>query len=51
MHCRSSDASVIKIKDKTCGLLDGKSILMNYPLPFLKITEAHEGCENKSKKR
>jgi len=50
MHCRSSDASFIKIEDEACELLDGKSVLMNYPLHFLKNTKACEGCKNKIKK-
>jgi len=50
MHCRSSDASFIKIKDETYKLLDGKSVLTNYPLHFLKITKVRKGFENKNKK-
>jgi len=41
--------SFIKIEDETCELLDGESVLMNYPLHFLKNTEAHEGYESKKK--
>ena len=48
MHCRSSDASFIEIKDDTYELLDGESILTNYPLRFLKNTEACEGCKIKN---
>ena len=33
-----------------CELLDGKSVLMNYPLHFLKNTEARKGCKNKKNK-
>jgi len=51
MHCRSGVASFVKIKYKTCELVDGKSALKNYLLHFLKNTEAHEGCENKIKKQ
>jgi len=41
--------SFIKIKDKTYELLDGKSILMNYPLHFLKNTEACKGYKHKKR--
>jgi len=50
MHYRSSDASFIRIEDETCKLLDGGSVLMNYPLYFLRNTKAREGCKNKIKK-
>jgi len=33
-----------------CELLDGKSVLTNYPLYFLKNTEARKGCKNKKNK-
>jgi len=47
MHCRSNDGSFIKIKDEIRELLDGESVLTNYPLHFLKSTEACKGCKNK----
>jgi len=51
MHCRSSDASFIKIEGETCELLDGESVFTNYLLHFLKSTKAHEGFENKKNKK
>jgi len=37
----------IRIEDETCELLDGESVLTNYPFYLLKNTEAREGCKNK----
>jgi len=39
----------VKIEDETCKLLDGESVLMNYPLHLLKDTKAHKGIKNKKK--
>jgi len=53
LHCKveMQVSSKSMMKHAFAKLLDGESVLTNYPLCFLKNTKACEGCKNKKENK